>query len=200
MVSRSRVRVSRLRGVVLHPKVGWFLRRSERPPFRRRPRRDATDYRMPRAEQRAIRERYGLRGRQLRRVLAAAAAQPGDPGTNLVELLEQRLDVLLWRAGFAPSVRRARRMIRHRDIVVDGQTITRPSYRLTPGQTIEIRAARLTKSCLVVDVGHRIARVSPPAYLDLRPDQLRAVLTDTPRRPDAPDAAAEPVSVEVVTG
>ena len=146
-----------------------------------------------------IRERYHLRGRQVRRACAEAVHLPGDRGDNLVEALEQRLDALVWRAGFAPTIHRARHLIGHHHVVVDGQNVDRPSHRVRPGQTIGIRDSRQGKVSLVAAAQRRASQQTPPPYLDIRPDQLNATLTRDPRRPEVPGLAAESIAVEVVT-
>ncbi|MGI5215693.1 30S ribosomal protein S4 [Plantactinospora sp. CA-290183] len=201
MVGRSRTVLTRSPdGLALFPKIGWFLRRARRAPVRRKPRADPTSYRLPEHDERLVRGRYHLRGRQLRRACAEAARRGGDPGEGLVEILERRLDALLWRAGFAPSIRQARRLVAHRHVVVDGRPVGRPSYPVRAGQTIGIRESRIGKASLVSGVQERAGRLAPPPYLELRPDQLQATLTREPSRPELPGLATEPVTVRVVTG
>jgi small subunit ribosomal protein S4 len=77
-----------------------------------------------------VRAEYQRRDRQVGRVLEEAARQLGFAGENLVELLEQRVDVVVRRAGFARNLRPARELVRHNQFAVDGATVDLPSYRL----------------------------------------------------------------------
>jgi small subunit ribosomal protein S4 len=142
-----------------------------------------------------VRAEYQLRGRQVGRVLDEATRQPGDTGETLVELLEQRVDVVVWRAGFARSPRQARELIAHNHIAVDGATVDLPSYRLRAGQTVHVRDVRRDRPRLAVAAGSLDAQASPP-YLDVQPAQLRATLTREPRKQEVPVLREEHIVVE----
>jgi small subunit ribosomal protein S4 len=133
-----------------------------------------------------LRQQYDLRGRQLGRVLAEAAREPGETGSKLIELLEQRLDALVWRAGFASSIHQARLLIRHNHFTVDGSKVDLPSYRLQPGQTLEVRESRRAKLPVDGAAGQRGNLGESPAYLDVQQAGPCATLTREPRRDEVP--------------
>jgi small subunit ribosomal protein S4 len=199
VVARSRVRLSRMLGVPLFPRVAWHLHRSRRPADlpRRRPARDLTDYRMSRREERQLRKHYHLRGPGLRRACAEAARRPGDPAESLVELLERRLDTLVWRAGFAASIHHARRLVERNHFTVDGEPVDLPSYELRPGQVVEVRPTKIGKPCFVAAAQQRAVREPTPPYVEVRPERLSATLTHEPRRDEVPMPAAQQLTVEV---
>ena len=74
----------------------------------------------------------------MRTTFNEARRQAGLTGENLVELLEMRLDALVLRSGFARTMSQARQMVVHRHIMVDGQRVDRPSFRVKAGQTIHV--------------------------------------------------------------
>jgi small subunit ribosomal protein S4 len=82
---------------------------------------------------------YGISEKQMRAIFAEAKRREGNTGTNLVLLLEQRLDNVVYRMGFASTRRFARQFVTHGHILVDGKRVDIPSYRVKPGQKIEIR-------------------------------------------------------------
>ncbi|HEX6734682.1 MAG TPA: 30S ribosomal protein S4 [Azonexus sp.] len=84
-------------------------------------------------EKQKLRYNYGVSERQLRRVVLDAKKQKGATGSRIVELLERRLDNLVFRAGFAPTIPAARQLVNHGHIVVNGRRLTIPSARLRAG-------------------------------------------------------------------
>lgn len=91
---------------------------------------------------------WGVMERQFRRYLKEAAKSKGKTGEVLLQLLETRLDNVLYRLGFAPTRPSARQLISHRHVLVDGQKVDIPSYNLKPGQTVTFDERSLTKPFL----------------------------------------------------
>src|SRR5215472_6768445 len=84
---------------------------------------------------------YGNIGeRQFRRLYEEASRRKGDTGENLVGLLEQRLDMIVYRAKFAPTIFAARQLVNHGHVMVDGEKCNIGSRRIKPGQTVSLRA------------------------------------------------------------
>ena len=91
-------------------------------------------------EKQRLRMHYGaLMERQLRRIFAEARRMPGNTGTNLLMLLESRLDCVVWRLGFAPTIFAARQLVTHCHVLVDGKKVNIPSFTVKPGMTVSIR-------------------------------------------------------------
>ncbi len=86
-----------------------------------------------------IRTHYGLMERQMRNTFEKAKVMGGVTDTNLLMLLESRLDSVVYRMGFANSMRAARQVVSHRHIEVNGKRVDRPSYRVMPNDVISIR-------------------------------------------------------------
>ena len=82
---------------------------------------------------------YGVAEKQFRNLFKEANRMEGNTGENLIKLLEQRLDNVVYRMGFATTRRFARQLVSHGHVLVDGKRVNIPSFRVKPGQKIEIR-------------------------------------------------------------
>lgn len=102
-------------------------------------RKKLSDYALRLMEKQKLRFHYGLSERQLRRYVAQAFAGKGNSGHTLLQLLERRLDNVVFRAGFAPTMAAARQMTLHNHITVNGKRVNIPSYQVRPGDTIQLR-------------------------------------------------------------
>ena len=98
-----------------------------------------SNYGLQKAEKQKIRHMYGLSEKQFFNTFNTASKMAGVKGTNLLILLESRLDNLVYRLGFATTRRAARQLVNHGHILVDGKKVDIPSYRCKPGQTIEVK-------------------------------------------------------------
>jgi small subunit ribosomal protein S4 len=183
-------------GLALTPKSARYFERRPYPPgVHGRRRRNPSDYRLRLLEKQRLRYQYNIREKQLRRVFEEAVRRPGKTGENLIELLERRLDALVLRAGFARTIEQARQMVGHGHFTVDGHKVDIPSYRLRPGQTIEVRESSRNKPLFQI-VAHQAAEVTPPPYLEVDSARLRATLTREPRRPEIRVICNEQLVVE----
>ncbi|GAA2216678.1 30S ribosomal protein S4 [Micromonospora olivasterospora] len=186
MAVRTKVRPSPTDEVPLHPAYGYRLRRQKHPiGVRGGPRRAPRGYALGDADRTRVRAAYHLRGRQLARAVVTAARQPGDAAENLAAELEQRLDSLVHRAGFARTVAEARGLVAHNTFTVDGGKVNRPSYPVRPGQTIEVRPGRRCRARVAVALAGRPEGDAPP-YLEVSPERFTARLSREPQRQDAP--------------
>ena len=90
-------------------------------------------------EKQRLRAFYGLMEKKFRRYVEESAQEDGVTGENLIKKLESRLDNLVYRAGFARSIRQARQMVVHGHILVNAERVDIPSYQLKPGDSISLR-------------------------------------------------------------
>ena len=102
-------------------------------------RRRLSDYGVQLREKQKVRRLYGVLERQFRNYYKLAAKQKGATGENLLRLLECRLDNVVYRMGFAVTRAQARQMVSHKAIMVNGQTVNIPSYRVKPEDVVAIR-------------------------------------------------------------
>jgi small subunit ribosomal protein S4 len=101
-------------------------------------RKKITDYAIHLREKQKARRIYGVLEKQFRKYFAAADKKVGVTGSNLIEILERRLDNVVYRMGFATSRNAARQLVRHGHIVVNGTKVNIPSYLVKPATKIEI--------------------------------------------------------------
>ena len=188
--SRRQVRLSRALGLALTPKAVKHFEKRPYPPGEhgRARRRTESDYAVRLREKQRLREQYGIREKQLRIVFNEARRTQGLTGENLVELLEQRLDALVLRAGFARTTAQARQLVVHRHILVDGQLVDRPSFRVKPGQLIHVkeRSEALEPFQVAAAGGHVDVLPKLPPYLEVELDKLRVKLVRRPKRAEVP--------------
>lgn len=97
-------------------------------------------------EKQKVKFMYGLNERQFHKTFVEAGKLQGIHGENFLKLLESRLDNLVYRMGFANTRRGARQLVNHGHIIVDGQKVDIPSYRVKPGQVIGLKANKELKS------------------------------------------------------
>ncbi|ROP26843.1 30S ribosomal protein S4 [Pseudokineococcus lusitanus] len=185
--SRKQVRLSRRLGMALTPKAVAHFEKRPYPPGEhgRARRRTESDYALRLREKQLLRAQYGIREAQLRRAVDEAKRHPERTGDVLVQLLESRLDAVVLRAGLARTVAQARQVVSHQHVVVDGQRVDKPSYRVRPGQVVEIapRSRALPPFQVAAAGAHRDVLPAVPPYLrveiaDLRVEVLRPSVRD----------------------
>jgi small subunit ribosomal protein S4 len=188
--TRSKTRLSRSLGIALTPKAAKYLEKRPYGPGEhgRSKRKTDSDYAVRLREKQRLRAQYGIREAQLKIVFQEARRAAGLTGENLVELLEMRLDALVLRAGFARTTAQARQMVVHRHIMVDGQLVDRPSFRVKPGQLIHVkpRSEGTEPFQVAAAGGHVDVLPKVPAYLDVELDKLHARLVRRPKRAEVP--------------
>ena len=187
--NRKQVRQSRALGLALTPKAERYMqRRPYRPGEHGRGRTKDSDYSVRLKEKQRLRAQYGIREAQMRRVWEEARRADGLAGENLVELLEMRLDALVLRAGFARTTAQARQIVVHRHILVDGRIVDRPSFRVKPGQVVQVKArSQAGPSFLMAAQGvHRDVLPKVPEYLDVELEKLKFTLVRRPKPVEVP--------------
>lgn len=105
-----------------------------------------SNYGLQKAEKQKIRHMYGLSEKQFYNIYKRAVQMKGVTGTNLLVLLESRLDNLVYRMGFATTRRAARQLVNHGHILVDGKKLDIPSAQIKPGQTVEVKEGMRSNS------------------------------------------------------
>lgn len=130
---------------------------------------------------------YGNIGeKQFRRYYAEASRLRGDTGQNLIGLLERRLDAVIYRASFVPTVFAARQLVSHKHVTVNGKVINIPSYQVKEGDVIEVREAA-RKIPMVVQASEGAER-EIPEYVDVDLKAFKATFLRTPKLEDVPYA------------
>ncbi|TSC80684.1 MAG: small subunit ribosomal protein S4 [Candidatus Peregrinibacteria bacterium Gr01-1014_25] len=139
-------------------------------------------------EKQRVRDMYGLSERQFRRLYAEAMRTKADTGDRMKQLLEQRLDNVIYRAGFAITRVQARQLAGHGHFLIDGVRVTCPSFRVRAGQNIAARP-RSQQSTAFVEILRRHEKYMPPAWLKVDAGKLAVEVVGLPRPEDAEQAA-----------
>lgn len=136
------VKISRREGVNLTetPKVQRYMEKHPYPPGQhgQRRRRKPSDYGVRLREKQKLRFLYNMSEKQFRNLFDEAAKQEGSTGTVFLQLLESRLDNVVYRLGIGYTRRQSRQFVAHGHILVNGKRVDVPSYRLRPGDEIEV--------------------------------------------------------------
>lgn len=140
-------------------------------------------YRSRLVEKQKLKAFYGIAERQMRRYVAEAQRRQGPTGANLLQLLELRLDAIVYRLGLAPTPWASRQLVGHGHVLVDGKRVDIPSFEVRPGQTVTL-TDKMKRSEQVAK--WRDAAMPPPAYLELDLDTLNGKLVRVPAREEIP--------------
>ncbi len=128
---------------------------------------------------------YGdLTEKQFRRIYGEAERVKGDTGENLVGLLERRLDAVVYRAKFVPTVFAARQFVNHAHVTVNGKSVNIPSYRVKEGDVIEVRQ-KSKQMALVLEAAQSAER-DVPDYLEVDHSKMTCTFVRTPSLADVP--------------
>lgn len=139
---------------------------------------------------------YGVSEKQFRRLFAEAARCDGNTGAILVQLLEQRLDNVVYRMGFATTRRFARQLVTHGHILVDGKRVDIPSYNVRVGQKIEVveKSKNNPQISRALDL---TAQTGIVAWVDVEKDKRYGIFTRTPDREEIAIPVEERFIVEL---
>jgi small subunit ribosomal protein S4 len=140
-----------------------------------------SDYGMQLREKQKVRRIYGVSERQFRNYFAKADRQKGITGTNLLILLERRLDNTIYRLGFATSRQEARQLVGGGHFVVNKRTVNIPSYLVKPNDVIEVKEKSKGMQ-RIKEAVEGMARRGTPQWLDLEKDTLRGMVKGWPDR------------------
>jgi len=195
-------RLSRREGVNLLLKSGRrsddkFRERLEQPPGQHGAKRQKlSDYGTQLREKQKMKRIYGLLERQFRVFFARATKKRGATGEVLIQMLEQRLDNVVYRLTFASTRREARQMVNHGLIFVNGRSVNIPSYQVKPGDKIEPRK----KEANIKRVQEQLEKykdIAIPDWLFLDRNTLEAKVERLPAKADASLPVEESLIVEL---
>lgn len=155
-----------------------------------------SDYGMHLREKQKARFMYGVSEKQFRRIFAEAARREGNTGELLVTLLEQRLDNVVYRMGFATTRRFARQLVTHGHVLVNGKRVDIPSYRVEAGQKIEI-AEKSKQNPQIVRAIELTNQTGIVAWVDVDKDKKFGIFTRIPERSEVSIPVEERYIVEL---
>jgi len=173
-----------------------FERRGYAPGDHGQFRRKYSDYGVQLREKQKLKRMYGLLERQFRSYFEKADRQKGITGTNLLLLLERRLDNMVFRFGFANSRNEARQLVRHSHFLVDGKPINIPSYLVKIGSEVRVRE-KSRKVERIAEAMEIVARRGIPQWLELDKDNFRGTVKALPSREELVMPVQEQLVVEL---
>ena len=158
-------------------------------------RRKMSEYGVMLAEKQKAKYTYGVLERQFRNLFEKAAKADGITGEVLLQLLESRLDNVVYRLGIAPTRRAARQLVGHRHITVDGAVVNIPSYSIKPGQVIAVREK--SKSLEVIEASLAGRNHSQFPWIEWDAQTKTGKFLHKPERADIPENIKEQLIVEL---
>ncbi|MDP9494485.1 MAG: 30S ribosomal protein S4 [Actinomycetota bacterium] len=154
-----------------------------------------SDYLVQLREKQKLRSMYGVLERQFRRYYEEAARRPGITGENLLRLLEQRLDNVVWRSGLAATRPQARQLVNHGHFRVNGKKVDIASYQVRPGDVVTIKD-RSRDSIVIQHAVDTQGREAPP-WLEVDLGERKVAVKDQPRRDQIDTDINEQLIVEL---
>ena len=153
------------------------------------------DYAIQLREKQKMKRIYRLMERQFRRYFREAVRRPGVTGEILLQLLESRLDNMVYRLGFAMSRRQARQMVNHCHFTVNGKKVNIPSYQVSVGDTIEVRERSRNHEMIQEAIRNSGGR-PPPDWLTQDPGAMKGRMEAVPERHQIDTQVNEALIVE----
>ncbi|MGD0017133.1 MAG: 30S ribosomal protein S4 [Verrucomicrobiia bacterium] len=192
-----RVRISRRFGQPIFGPSKYLERRGYPPGVHgpKSSRRKLSDYGAHLLEKQKLRYQYGLLERQFRRIFEIASKRRGNTGETLLQLLETRLDNVVYRIGFATTRPFARQLVSHGHVRVNGRKVNVASFNVKPGDVIEVKA--IAASQQIVNKSLESAQIRPvPEWISFSRDAMRAQMMRLPTRQEIQPIANEQMVVE----
>jgi small subunit ribosomal protein S4 len=155
-----------------------------------------SDYGTQLREKQKVKRIYGVLEKQFSGYFEKAERQKGVTGTNLLVLLERRLDNIVYRLGFANSRAQARQLVRHNLILVNDAKVNLPSFLVRTGDVIQV-TEKGRKLAMVLDAMEAVARRGTPAWLEFNKDEAKGRVVMFPEREEITMPIQEHLIVEL---
>jgi small subunit ribosomal protein S4 len=155
-----------------------------------------SDYGLQLREKQKVKRIYGVLERQFKRYFEEAQRKKGVTGELLLQFLEQRLDNIVYRLGFGVNRRQARQLVNHGHIMVNGKVVDIPSYRVKPGDVIEVKPDS-RKIPFIEENLSKVEHRGVPEWLELDADNFKGRLLKVPERHEIPIEVEEHLIVEL---
>jgi small subunit ribosomal protein S4 len=155
-----------------------------------------SDYGLQLREKQKVRRMYGVLEKQFRNYYKDAARIKGNTGENLLQLLEQRLDNVVYRMGFASTRAEARQLVSHKAIMVNGRVVNIPSFRISAEDTVVVREKSKKQSRIIAALELASQR-EKPTWVEVDNKALEGVFKRLPERSDLSAEINEQLIVEL---
>jgi len=190
-----KVRVSRKLGLELTPKARKVTAKKNYPPGQHgqtKKRGKQSDYGRQLLEKQRMRLQYNISEKQMRNYYKKAARLVGNTGDLLAQLLETRLDAIIYRAGFATTMYAARQFVGHGHVLVNGKKVNIPSYQVKNNEVVSIKEKSRKLDCFQ----ESIRNAGAPPFIELSKADFSAKLLYLPPREEIPVICEIPLVVE----
>jgi small subunit ribosomal protein S4 len=155
-----------------------------------------SNYKIQLREKQKVKRSYGLLEGKFRNTFEIAASTKGVTGTELLVLLERRLDNVVYKLGFGSSRRQARQIVNHGLVLVNGKRVSIPSYTVSPGDVVEV-AEKSKKNPLVIAAMEAAKSRVIPEWLSLDQQAVKGTVNSVPTREQLPPTIREQLIVEL---
>ena len=196
MAKNTQPVLKRCKTLGLSPAVLGYSKETKRNP-KAHVRRKQSEYGRQLNEKQKVKFIYGVLEKQFHNAYQRAEARPGKTGENLLQIMECRLDNVVFRLGFAQTRRDARQLVSHAHFTVNGKKVNIPSYQVKAGDVIEVRESSRSSAKFAKLTGPEAPVVALPAWLNRETGSLKGVVTKLPERSDIDYEVAEHLIVEL---
>ncbi|GJM05553.1 MAG: 30S ribosomal protein S4 [marine bacterium B5-7] len=155
-----------------------------------------SDYALQLREKQKLRRIYGILEKQFRKYYKEAARRKGSTGENLLQILECRLDNVVYRMGFGATRSEARQLVSHRSILVNGKSVNIASYQVSPSDTVAIRE-KSKKQLRIQNAINVAEQYGLPDWVDVNTKNMEGVFKSIPERSELPSEINEQLVVEL---
>lgn len=155
-----------------------------------------SDYALQLREKQKLRRMYGIMEKQFRKYYKEAARRKGSTGENLLQLLECRLDNVVYRMGFGCTRNEARQLVSHKTIMVNGRGVNIPSYQVRPEDTVAVRE-RSRQQLRIRDALNVAEQYGLPDWVEVNGKTMEGVFKAVPERSELPAEINEQLVVEL---
>lgn len=155
-----------------------------------------SDYGVQLREKQKLRRMYGVLERQFRRYFAQASSIKGNTGTNLIQLLESRLDNVVYRMGFGATRAEARQLVAHNAILLNGGKANIPSMKVKPGDLVSVRD-RAQKQIRIKEALELAEQYGLPSWVDVDAKKMEGKFKELPERGDVAQDVNESLVIEL---
>jgi len=157
-------------------------------------RKTQSEYAIQLKEKQKAKYTYCVLEKQFRNTYVEANRQKGSTGENLIRLLESRLDNTVYRMGIAPTRPAARQLVSHKHVMVNGEIVNIPSYRLKPGDVIELKPKSKLNTTVISLIRPKAPRIN---WVEFNEKELKGTYLAHPERDNVPENIKEQLIVEL---
>lgn len=157
-------------------------------------RKTASEYSIQLREKQKAKYTYLVLEKQFRNTYVEAARLKGATGENLISLLESRLDNVVFRMGLAPTRSAARQLVGHKHLLINGETVNIPSYRVKPGDTVELKPKSKANNAITAMIRPKNQKIN---WVDFNEKEMKGTYMANPERDNVPENIKENLIVEL---